>query len=194
MIYGYARVSTEDQNLAQQIHALELAGCQKIFSEKISTRKEKRPQLEALLSIVQEGDSIYIVRLDRLARSTLELIHLAEDFRKKGIGLKSLTQEWLDTTSGNPMNKLIFTMFAGFAQFERDLIQERIKEGLAEAKRKGRISGRKPFNPEVQLLIAKLWDGGKGETLSSISRNLHIGIKAVRKYAKTTPIAKEQAS
>ena len=188
MIYGYARVSTLDQKLDQQLHDLQVAGAEKIFSEKVSSSKSLRPQLTILLNLVKEGDIILVTRLDRFARTALEALQLIAKLVEQKVGIKSLTQSWLDTTNPNdPAKKLILHIFTGFAEFERDLIQERVKEGLAEARRQGRIGGRKPLSFEKQNLIAKLWDSGKGETKMGIARNLGIGIKAVRKYCKGVP-------
>ena len=188
MIYGYARVSTLDQKLDQQLHDLQVAGAEKIFSEKVSSSKSLRPQLTILLNQVKEGDIILVTRLDRFARTAREALQLIAKLVEKKVGIKSLTQSWLDTTNPNdPSKKLILHIFTGFAEFERDLIQERVKEGLAEARRQGRIGGRKPLSFEKQNLIAKLWDSGKGETKMGIARNLGIGIKAVRKYCKGVP-------
>lgn len=188
MIYGYARVSTLEQNLDQQLHDLEVAGCQEIFSEKISSSKSLRPQLTILLKKVKEGDTILVTRLDRFARTALEALQLIAKLTEQKVAIKSLTQNWLDTTNPNdPSKKLMLHLFTGFAEFERDLIQERVREGLAYARSQGRIGGRKPLSIEKQNLIAKLWDSGKGETKMAIARNLKLGIKCVRKYCRTVP-------
>jgi DNA invertase Pin-like site-specific DNA recombinase len=140
MIFGYMRVSTDKQSLDRQEEALKAAGCEKIFEEKITGTKKNRPQLDKLLDQLREGDTVIITDLTRLSRSTKDLIDLVETFKENGVNLKSLKESWLDTTS--PQGNLMFTMFSGLAQFERDLISERTKEGLEVAKKKGKQIGR----------------------------------------------------
>jgi DNA invertase Pin-like site-specific DNA recombinase len=139
MIFGYARVSTGDQNLDLQIDQLREAGCSKIFSETISGAKAERKELRRLLDQVRSGDVIVIWKLDRLGRSLKNLVELVADLMERGVGLKSLNDP-IDTTS--PQGKLIFNIFASLAEFERDLIIERTQAGLKAARARGRNGGR----------------------------------------------------
>ena len=139
MKIGYARVSTQDQNLDLQIEALKKEECEEIFSEKLSAVKE-RPELEKMISILRKGDVVVVWKLDRLGRSLKHLIDLVAMFRDKGVEFISLNDN-IDTTTIH--GRLIFNIFASFAEFERELISERTKAGLAAARAKGRIGGRK---------------------------------------------------
>ncbi|OYR18224.1 resolvase, N terminal domain protein [Brucella thiophenivorans] len=149
VIFGYARVSTLDQKLDAQIDALKSAGCSKIFSEKKSGADVARPELKKLLEKVGEGDTIIITRLDRLARSTFDLLKIMRELEERGVFIKSLSDAWLDTTTA--AGKLIITVFAGLAEFERALIKERTAEGLARAKERGVVIGRKRKMSSIQI-------------------------------------------
>lgn len=140
MNIGYARVSTRDQNLELQIDALKKENCEQIFSEKQSAVKE-RPELEKMISMLRKGDVVIIWKLDRLGRSLKHLIDLVAMFREKGVEFVSINDN-IDTTTIH--GRLIFNIFASFAEFERELIRERTRAGLAAAREKGRIGGRKP--------------------------------------------------
>lgn len=141
MIFGYARVSTEGQNLYRQLDALKAAGVDEIVEEKITGTKADRPQLNRLLDKLREGDTILVADLTRLSRSTKDLFALVDKIEKKGANIKSLKESWLDTTT--PQGKLMFTFIAGISQFERDLISQRTKEGLEAARARGRKGGRR---------------------------------------------------
>lgn len=139
MVIGYARVSTEDQNLSLQYDALEKAGCEKIYGEKISGTKVKRPALDELLQFAREGDEVVVWRLDRLGRSMKELLRLIDEFKTRNIGFRSLNDS-IDTTSA--AGKLMFHIFAALAEFERNMTSERTKAGLLAARKRGRVGGR----------------------------------------------------
>lgn len=138
MKFGYARVSTKDQNLDMQLMSLTEAGCTKLFKEKQGAVKE-RPELVRLLDQLREGDTLVVWKLDRLGRSLRELIDLVAGLNEKGVQFVSL-QDNIDTTTSH--GKLIFNIFASFAEFERDLIRERTMAGLAAARSKGRVGGK----------------------------------------------------
>lgn len=140
MLIGYARVSTEDQDLALQRAALKEAGCKKIFEEKISGAKRGRAELDRLFEQLREGDVVVVARLDRLARSTRDLLGLAEEIADRGAGLRSLGEPWADTTSA--AGKMILTVFAGIAEFERSLILQRTGAGRVAAQARGVKFGR----------------------------------------------------
>lgn len=141
MIFGYARVSTVEQNLDRQLDALKAAGAEEIIEEKITGTKADRPQLNKLFDKLRAGDTILIVDLTRLSRSTKDLFSLVDKIEKRGANIKSLKESWLDTTT--PTGKLMFTFMAGISQFERDLISQRTKEGLEAARARGRVGGRR---------------------------------------------------
>jgi len=138
---GYARVSTDDQNLHLQKDALEKAGCQVIYEDKASGKNTERPELEACLKALRSGDTLVVWRLDRLGRSLGDLVKLVTTLEEQKIGFESL-QEKIETTSAS--GKLVFHVFAALAEFERNLISERTRAGLKAARARGRLGGRKP--------------------------------------------------
>ena len=139
MKFGYARVSKNEQSLDIQIQKLTAAGCDEIYQEKVSGSKDDRSQLNLLLNRLRKGDTICVVRLDRLGRRMSKLIELINDFKKKEIEFISI-ENHIDTTT--PMGMLLFTMCAAFSEMERVLITERVKAGLDAAHSKGRKGGR----------------------------------------------------
>lgn len=140
MLIGYARVSTDDQNLSLQRAGLCAARCERIFEEKISGAHRERPQLAQMLDHLRSEDVVVVTRLDRLARSTRDLLEIADTVALKGAGLLSLAEPWADTTSAS--GKMILTVFAGIAEFERSLINERTGAGRAQARARGVQFGR----------------------------------------------------
>lgn len=141
MIVGYARVSTQDQSLDLQSDALKAAGCEEIFSEKITGKQRERPELLNCLRMLRKGDVLVVWKLDRLARSLKDLVELITELESKNIGFRSVTES-IDTTT--PGGKLVFHIFGALAEFERNLIRERTIAGLAAARARGRKGGRKP--------------------------------------------------
>ena len=163
MKIGYARVSTNDQNLDNQIALLNEDGCKEILKEKVSGAKKSRPELEKLLERIREGDTLVVCKLDRLARSTSPLLEIVETLREKKASFRSLGEPWADTTSH--AGKMIMTIFAGIAEFERDLIRERTSVGREAAMKRGVKFGRpKKLSPEQKELILKLREEGKSAT------------------------------
>lgn len=140
-LIGYARVSTAEQDTALQTDALRKAGCDRIFEDTVSGAKADRPGLAAALAYVRDGDALVVWRLDRLGRSLPHLIETVGALDARGVGFRSLTEAIDTTTSGG---RLIFHVFGALGQFERDLIRERTKAGLAAAAARGRKGGRKP--------------------------------------------------
>lgn len=155
MLLGYARVSTDDQHLDLQRDALNAAGCERLFEDRLSAARADRPGLSLLLEVARRGDTIVVWRLDRLARSLKDLIALVDRLDSTGIGLKSLC-EHIDTTSGG--GKLVFHLFGALAEFERTLIRERTRAGLDAARARGRQGGRpKRLDDQQRALVLRLY-------------------------------------
>jgi len=154
-IFGYARVSTEQQNLDRQLDALQKYGCDIIYNEKMTGTKRDRPELEKMLDRMTEGDTVVIESLSRLGRSTKDLIELTELFQSKGVHLISL-KEQIDTSTST--GKLLFTLMSAIAQFERDVIADRTREGLKAARARGRLGGRPKVNQDSIKKAIKLYN------------------------------------
>src|SRR5436305_65296 len=166
MKIGYARVSTEDQTVDLQLDALTQAGCERICKDVISGAKDARPGLAQALDFLRPSDVLVVWRLDRLGRTLRYLIELMNRLNERGVGFQSLTEQ-IDTTT--PGGKLVFHIFGALAEFERDLILERTKAGLAAARARGRLGGRKRILTPAQVVVArseerrvgKEWRGGR---------------------------------
>lgn len=167
MKFGYARVSTTGQDEALQLDALEQAGCDRIFTDQASGATSTRPALDELLGMVRRGDTLVIWRLDRLGRSLRHLLEVVGDLEQRGVALRSLTES-IDTAS--PSGRLTFHVFGAMAQFERDLIRERTKAGLAAARARGRVGGRPTvWTPEkVEQAHRLLADGKSVSTVAKV--------------------------
>lgn len=151
MSVGYARVSTHDQDLALQLDALHVTGCERIFTEKASGAQRDRPQLHAALDYMRADDTLVVWKLDRLARSLRQLLDTVEALHSRHIGLRSLT-EAIDT--GTPGGTLVFHLFGALAEFERSIIREWTRAGLAAARARGRTGGRPPALSAVKIPAA----------------------------------------
>lgn len=157
MKVGYARVSTDDQNPALQIEALQQAGCEKIFQDQLSGANAERLGLQAAIAYLRPGDTLVVWRLDRLGRSLKHLIETVTLLEEKGVGFQSL-QEAMDTTTSG--GRLIFHIFGALAEFERQLIRERTQAGLKAARARGRLGGRpKSLAAKKVELLYRLYDG-----------------------------------
>ncbi len=154
---GYCRVSTTEQNMTAQLELLHNAGCQEVFEEKISGSHIDRPELRKLLNYIRKDDTVIVTKLDRLARSTKDLLSIAEEIKKKGADFEVLNIH-LDTKS--PTGQLMLTMLAAIAEFERGIMLERQREGIAIAKEDGRYKGRKPIEETKLQQVQTLVDGG----------------------------------
>lgn len=178
-VIGYARVSTTDQNLEAQLEQLKAVGCQKIFQEKVSGVKQDRPQLSLMLDYVREGDVVVCSKLDRIGRSTKNVLEIVETLQKKRVEFRVLNIN-LDTAT--PTGKLMLTMLAAIATFERDMMLERQREGISEAKRKGKYKGRKPTArtkaEEIKAMVAE------GLSKNETARRLGIGVASVYRVLK----------
>lgn len=138
--FGYARVSSQDQDLTIQREALKAAGCDVVREEKVSgASRDGRTELATLLEFIRGGDVLVVSKLDRLARSTVDMLTIIGELGARGVGFKSLAEPWADTTS--PAGKLMLTVMAGVAEFERERLRERQREGIERAKAEGRYKG-----------------------------------------------------
>ena len=156
MIFGYARVSRTDQNLDRQLDQLKKAGCDRIYQEKMTGTKKDRPELTRMMDSLREGDTIIVCELTRLSRSVKDLFELVERINGTGADIKSLKEPWLDTTT--PHGRLLFSVFSGISQFERDIIRERTLEGISAARARGRKGGRPKIDSKTIKLALDLYD------------------------------------
>jgi DNA invertase Pin-like site-specific DNA recombinase len=178
MILGYARVSTSDQTLAAQTDALEAAGASRIFAETISGAVRARTELNRLLDHLRPGDVVTVTKYDRLARSLRDLLDIVAAIEAKGAGFRSLAED-IDTTT--PAGRLIFHVFASIAQFERERISERTKEGLAAARKRGRVGGRPPaLTPDQRAEVRRMRDA-EGRSIPEIARLFRVSPQTVRR-------------
>lgn len=172
MNIGYARVSTGDQNLDLQLSALKKAGCKRVFQEKVSGTRLQHFQLERLLDQLRPGDTVVVWKLDRMARSTRDLLEIVETIRTAKASFLSLSEPWANTTSH--AGKLIMTVFAGIAEFERDLIRECTSAGRVAAKQRGVHFGRpKKLNDAQRTLALRLLREGKSVRDVAKTFNVH---------------------
>lgn len=178
MIIGYARVSTDEQNLDAQLDALKGVGALRIFSDKISGSLRKRPELDRLLDQLRDGDVIVVTKYDRLARSLRDLLDIVEAIKERGAGFRSLAED-IDTTT--PAGRLVFHVFASIAQFERERISERTKEGLDAARKRGRVGGRPPALSSAQREEVRRMRDVDGRNITEISALFKVSTKTVRR-------------
>jgi DNA invertase Pin-like site-specific DNA recombinase len=179
-IYGYARVSTDGQSLASQDAQLHAAGCAKVFAEKVSGAKTDRAQLGKLLKTLDHGDVLIVTRLDRLARSTRDLLNILDTIAKAGAGFKSLADTWADTTTAH--GRLMLTILGGLAEFERELIKARTSEGRKRAKERGVHMGR-PSKLTPHQRREAIARREAGETLVEIARSYNVSHPTISRLA-----------
>lgn len=179
-VLGYARVSTDGQSLSAQVAELTCAGCEKIFQEKISGARADRKQLTRLLSSLTQGDVLVITRLDRLARSTRDLLNILGTLTERGAAFKSLRDTWADTTTAH--GRLMLTVLGGLAEFERELIRTRTGEGRERAKARGVVLGRKPKLTQHQRREA-LQRREAGEVLINIARSYNVSHSTISRLS-----------
>jgi DNA invertase Pin-like site-specific DNA recombinase len=184
MLVGYARVSTDEQNLELQIHALEKSGCAKIYEDKMSGTRSERPGLKTALEVLREGDTLVVWKLDRLGRTLKSLIDLVGQLEKQGIHFKSLTDQ-IDTST--PAGRFFFHVMASLAQMERELLVERTKAGLAAAKRQGRVGGRKRLMTASKIESAKKLLQ-QGVLPKDVANNLSISIPTLYRWIPAAEI------
>ena len=178
MILGYARVSTVDQNQDSQRDALAAAGAERIFADTISGTVRARPALDELLKQLRAGDVIVVTKYDRLARSLKDLLELVDQIKARGAGFRSLAED-IDTTT--PAGRLVFHVFASIAQFERERISERTREGLEAARKRGRVGGRPPALSSVQRVEVKRMRDEEQRPLPEIAQLFRVSTKTIRR-------------
>ncbi len=186
-LVGYARVSTDDQDVELQLDALLEAGCREelIFVDKVSGARSKRPGLDFCLSALESGDTLLVWRLDRLGRSMPHLVTLIQELLSKGIAFRSLCDGAIDTTSAS--GELIFHIFSALAQFERRLIQERTKAGLSAARARGRKGGRKPITgDDPRVKTAQRMHKDHALSVKQICKTLDISRATFYRYLAIT--------
>ncbi|GBQ38167.1 MULTISPECIES: recombinase family protein [Komagataeibacter] len=174
MLIGYARTSTTDQvaGLEGQVRELKAKGCAKVYAEQISATSARRPELTACMDNLRAGDVLVVAKPDRLARSTADLLALVKDIEAKDAALLILSMGGQELDTRNPTSKLMLTMLAAVAEFERDLMKERQAEGIAKAKADGRYKGRKPLAESIRKQVMERHQAGMGAT--AIARELDI--------------------
>jgi len=182
MKIGYARVSTQDQQTLRQIDQLKEFGCERIYEEKVSGTKRDREELNRMMDTLREGDVVVITELSRLSRSVKDLFEIVDKIHKVGADIKSLKEsDWIDTTT--PQGKLLFTIFAGISQFERDLIRQRTMEGLQAARARGRNGGRPPKDKSKIDLALSMYDS-KVCSISQILETTGISKTTLYRYKR----------
>ena len=182
MLIGYARTSTQDQkySLEAQVEELKAAGCERLYQEEVSSVDSKREELKDALDYIREGDVLVVKKLDRLARSVADTVKIQEQLAAKNAGLKILDLK-IDTTT--PEGRLSFNLFAAIAQFEREVMLERQKVGIAKAKADGKYKGRKPTSDDKKAEILKLAAQGN-MTKEEIRKAVNVGIATVYRVLK----------
>ncbi len=180
MLLGYARVSAKGQDVSGQVFKLKQFGCERIYKETFTGTSMERFELKKMLEFAREGDTIIVTELTRLSRNTKDLFEITEKLAKKSIDIKSLKEAWIDTTT--PQGKLMFTIFAGLSQFERDLISQRTREGLEAAKARGRQGGRPSKIAEKSAVVSALYR--QGFKISDIVKETNVSRSTVNRILK----------
>jgi DNA invertase Pin-like site-specific DNA recombinase len=178
MLIGYARISTEEQSLDAQLDALNGAGAGRIFADRISGSKRQRPELDRMLDQLRDGDVVMVTKYDRLARSLRDLLDIVQAIRNRGAGFRSLAED-IDTTT--PAGRLVFHVFASIAQFERERISERTREGLDAARRRGRVGGRPPALSGAQRVEVRRMRDEELRPLPEIAQIFRVSVKTIRR-------------
>lgn len=193
MKIGYSRVSTIEQSPLRQIKQLKEVGCEIIYQEKTSGRTTKRKELQKMLDSLQEGDEVIVTELSRITRSLQDLFKLIAIFKEKNVQFRSLKETWIDLSDTNPNNKLMLTIFGALNEFEREMIELRVREGIAAAATQGRYPGRIAMftekNPKMQHAL-ELFEGGK-HTVEEIVRITGVTRSTLYRKAKELGIVRK---
>lgn len=178
-VIGYARTSTTEQNIEPQVEALRAAGCDRIYQEQLSGAKTDRPELAALLDFCREGDTVAVTKLDRIARSVRDLWSIIEQMQAKGVAFKALNNNDLNTSTAT--GKLMLSILGAVAEFEREMMLERQRDGIQAAKEAGKYKGRKATARAQSETVMELL--GQGLTKQAVADRLGIGIASVYRIA-----------
>lgn len=182
MIIGYARVSTQDQNLERQLDNLTAAGCERIFNEKMTGTKSSRPELQTMLLTLRKGDTLIVDSFSRLSRSTKDLLAMVEKLTAMGVHLVSL-KENLDTTTAT--GKMMLTMLSALSQFERDLIAERTRDGLKAARSRGRCGGRPRVGSDKDRKQALAMYHANAMSNSEIAERFGVSLSTLNRWIRS---------
>src|SRR3954463_2609842 len=182
MLIGYARISTQDQNLDLQRDALTKAECEQIYTDRVSGTKDKRPGLAEAFSHLRSGDTLVVWRLDRLGRSLRHLIDTVTGLQERGIGFKSL-QESIDTTTSG--GRLVFNIFGSLAEFEREIIRERTNAGLTAARARGKLGGRPKALSESKAEMARQLYADRTHSIAEICQTLGVSRTTFYRYVRS---------
>lgn len=185
---GYARVSTQDQNLHLQLDALKAAGCTRIYEEKVSGSNAPRPEQEHMLKALRKGDTVVIWDLSRLGRTLSELISLVNGFEQQGVGFEVITEKY-DTTTAS--GKLVFNLFASLAAYSREQLIERTRAGLNAARARGRVGGRKPVLDEKQIREIGILLADPTMTVTDVAQRYKVSRTTIYKYYQAPVYASE---
>lgn len=187
MKIGYVRVSTEEQNTARQDAMMKAHGVERVFTDKLSGKNTERPQLKAMMEFSREGDTVIVESYSRLARSTSDLLKIVEQLSKKGVGFISIHEQF-DTTT--PQGKLMLTIFAGLAAFEREQLLQRQREGIEAAKKRGVYNGRQPISIDEDKFAVEVaaWKDGRQTARETMK---HLGLKPNTFYRRVKELEKK---
>lgn len=167
MIIGYIRVSRSEQNFDRQADQLQAYGCEKIYSEKASGANADRVELSTMLEHLRQNDIVVVTELSRISRSVRDLFKIVDEINRKGANIKSLKESWIDTTT--PQGQFMFTIFAGVSEFERELIRQRVNEGIQSARMRGRKGGRPKSNEKAVEMALRMYDS-KSYSITEITK------------------------
>lgn len=185
MLIGYARVSTDDQSLDDQRRTLEQAGAERLFEDKASGAVYNRPELDRAIDQLRDGDVFIVIRLDRVSRSLLDTLRIIRRIEASGAGFRSLTEQ-IDTTSA--AGRMMMQMIGAFAEYERQIIRERVKSGVENARKNGRHPGKRPALNDQQRRIAVDLVLDKGETISNVARTFKVSHSTVSRVVTQAKI------
>jgi DNA invertase Pin-like site-specific DNA recombinase len=176
---GYIRVSSQDQNTERQLDGIEL---DKVFTDKCSGKDTKRPQLQVMLDYIRDGDTLVVHSMDRLARNVVDLLQMVERLTKDGVTVSFVKENLTFSGEANPMNELLLTLLGAVAQFERAMIRERQREGIAIAKAKGKYKGRKPTLSDDEVTWLRTRAADPAISKAALAREMGISRMTLYRY------------